>query len=100
MTKISTTLTRRHVLALMGATAAGAVLTGRSFAQQSVVEAFGHRVHQNAATTGNGGDLVGPFTEETGIGVNWTVLGDNNAIHERLLREISLSSGGIDVAYM
>lgn len=98
MTKLP--LTRRHALALLGATAAGTLMSGRAFGQQTVVEAFGHRVHQNAATTGNGGDLVGPFTAETGIGVNWTVLGDNSAIHERLLREISLSSGGIDVGYM
>ncbi len=100
MTKLSLALTRRHALALLGATAAGTMFGGRAFGQQTVVEAFGHRVHQNAATTGNGGDLVGPFTAETGIGVNWTVLGDNNAIHERLLREVSLSSGGIDVGYM
>jgi multiple sugar transport system substrate-binding protein len=87
-------------LSLLGATAAGTLFGGRAFGQQTVLEVFGHRVHQNAATTGNGGDLVGPFTADTGVGVNWTVLGDNNAIHERLLREVSLASGGIDVGYM
>lgn len=100
MTNTTSALTRRHVMALLGATAAGTLLAGRAFGQQTTVEAFGHRVHQNAATTGNGGDLIGPFTADTGIGVNWTVLGDNNAIHERLLREVSLASGGIDVGYM
>lgn len=100
MTKPTMALTRRHAMALLGATTAGTLLGGRAFGQQTTLDIFGHRVHQNAATTGNGGDLIGPFTTETGIGVNWTVLGDNNAIHERLLREVSLSSGGIDVGYM
>jgi multiple sugar transport system substrate-binding protein len=100
MTELSLALTRRHAMALLGATAAGTILGSRAFAQQTVLDVFGHRVHQTAATTGNGGDLVGPFTADTSIGVNWTVLGDNNAIHERLLREISLSTGSIDVAYM
>jgi len=68
--------------------------------QAQEITVFGHRVHQTAATTGAGGDATVAYREASKGKLNWVTLGDVNAIHERLLREASLSTGSIDVAYM
>jgi len=85
-----------------GAAAAAAALgfsTG-AFAQAKTLTALGHRVHQTAATTGPGGDATEAFRKASGANLNWVTFGDVNAVHERLLREASLSETAIDVAYL
>jgi multiple sugar transport system substrate-binding protein len=99
MTK--TNLTRRQTLALSGAALGSALLGGRALAQQAgELSVFGHRVHQAAATAGPGGDATEAWRKQTGANVSWVTLGDVNAIHERLLREATLSSTSMDVAYL
>lgn len=100
MTFGSASLTRRTVMSLMAGTAAAMALTGKAAAQSETIDVFSHSVHQNAATEGAGGDLLAKFKVDSGLGVNWTTLGDNAAIHERLLREVSLGQGTIDVGYI
>jgi multiple sugar transport system substrate-binding protein len=91
-------LTRRAMLASSAAGAAAAAWP--SLAQAKSLTALGHRVHQTAATTGPGGDATEPFRKASGAEVNWVTFGDVNAIHERLLREVSLSDTTIDVGYL
>jgi len=94
-----THMTRREWLAAgAGAALAGALPAAR--AQSVELSVFGHRVHQAAATTGAGGDVTAAWRESTKNAVSWVTLGDVNAIHERLLREASLGSTSIDLAYL
>jgi multiple sugar transport system substrate-binding protein len=93
-------ISRRRFGALAGAAAASALLPRSAFAQAKTLTALGHRVHQNAATTGPGGDATEAFRKASGADVNWVTFGDVNAVHERLLREASLSETSIDVAYL
>lgn len=98
MTNANMRLSRRQALALTGA----AALIGRSAQAQQANELtiFGHRVHQAAATTGPGGDATAAWQKATGKTASWVTLGDVNAIHERLLREATLSSTSLDVAFL
>jgi len=93
-------ISRRRLGALAGATAASAFIPRAAFAQTKMLTALGHRVHQNAATAGPGGDATEAFRKASGSDVNWVTFGDVNAVHERLLREASLSETSIDVAYL
>ena len=73
----------------------------RALAQQGTdLTVFGHRVHQAAAVGGPGGDATEAWRKQSGANVSWVTLGDVNAIHERLLREATLSSTTFDVAYL
>lgn len=93
-------ISRRRFGALAGATAASALFPRGAFAQTKTLTTLGHRVHQNAATTGLGGDATEAFRKTAGADVNWVTFGDVNAVHERLLREASLSETSIDVGYL
>jgi multiple sugar transport system substrate-binding protein len=96
-----TDLTRRQALSLTAAALGSALFGARAFAQQGVdLSVFGHRVHQAAATAGPGGDATEAWRKQSGANVSWVTLGDVNAIHERLLREASLSSTSLDVAFL
>lgn len=96
---MTSTLTRRGALAL-SAGALALLSGGRAQAQAKNITVLGHRVHQAAATTGPGGDATEAWRKASGAEVTWATLGDVNAIHERLLREASLSETSIDVAYL
>ena len=95
---------RSHSRRRFGLLAAGAAsslaLSGRALAQGKTVTALGHRVHQTSATTGPGGDATEAWRKQAGATVNWVTFGDTNAIHERLLREVTLAETSIDVAYL
>ena len=93
-------ISRRRFGALAGAAAGSAFLPRGAFAQAKTLTVLGHRVHQNAATTGPGGDATEAFRKANDANVNWVTFGDVNAVHERLLREASLSETSIDVAYL
>lgn len=93
-------LTRREVLTLAGAALGTTLLGGRAWAQAGELTVFGHRVHQAAATSGPGGDATEAWRKQSGTNVSWVTLGDVNAIHERLLREATLSATSLDVAYL
>jgi multiple sugar transport system substrate-binding protein len=95
------TITRRDALAVSLAAVGTAALGRPAFAQQGGdLSVFGHRVHQAAATTGPGGDATEAWRKQTGTNISWVTLGDVNAIHERLLREATLSSTSIGVAFL
>src|SRR6478735_764114 len=85
---------------LTGSAGAAALAALPSLAQAKTVTALGHRVHQTCATTGPGGDATEAWRNQAGAGVNWVTFGDNNAIHERLLREVTLGETSIDVGYL
>lgn len=94
------TLSRRRFGLLATGAAASLALPGRTFAQARTVTSLGHRVHQTSATTGPGGDATEAWRKQAGATVNWVTFGDVNAIHERLLREVTLAETSIDVAYL
>ena len=93
-------ISRRHFARLAGAAALSTGLPASAFAQAKTLTALGHRVHQTAATTGPGGDATEPFVKASGASLNWVTFGDVNAVHERLLREASLSETTLDGAYL
>ncbi|MGO4736262.1 ABC transporter substrate-binding protein [Bosea sp. 2KB_26] len=94
------TLSRRRFGLLASGAATSLALPGRTFAQARTVTSLGHRVHQTSATTGPGGDATEAWRKQAGATVNWVTFGDVNAIHERLLREVTLAETSIDVAYL
>lgn len=97
---MTTSFTRREALTLAGAALGTTLLGGRVWAQASELTVFGHRVHQAAATSGPGGDATEAWRKQSGANVSWVTLGDVNAIHERVLREATLSATSLDVAYL
>lgn len=95
-----TTISRRSLGLLAAGSAAAIALPGIARAQARTLTALGHRVHQTCATTGPGGDATEAFRKQANAGINWVTFGDNNAIHERLLREVTLGETSIDVGYL
>ena len=91
---------RRGVLTSAGAAALLASLPHPAKAQARALTVLGHRVHQTSATTGPGGDATAEWRKQSGASIDWVTFGDVNAIHERLLREVSLSETSIDVGYL
>jgi multiple sugar transport system substrate-binding protein len=92
-------VTRRRALALTAGAALPLFGQGAP-AQTADLTVFGHRVHQAAATGGAGGDATEAFRKQSGANLSWVTLGDVNAIHERLLREATLASTALDVAFL
>lgn len=93
-------LSRRAFGLLAAGAASSLALPGRAFAQVKTLTALGHRVHQTCATTGPGGDATEAWRKQAGASVNWVTFGDVNAIHERLLREVTLGETTIDVGFL
>jgi len=100
MNDCSNPSSRRRFLAGGAAALAASALPAARAQGTREITVLAHRVHQGAATTGAGGDATAAFREATKLGVSWVTLGDVNAIHERLLREASLSATAIDVAFL
>ena len=97
MTKILS----RRAFGLMTAGAAATLASGAPLhAQAKALTALGHRVHQTSATTGPGGDATEAWRKQSDTTINWVTFGDVNAIHERLLREVTLAETSIDVGYL
>jgi multiple sugar transport system substrate-binding protein len=93
-----TLLTRRSVLA--GA-AAAALAPRASVAEDKPAKLtiVAHRVHQLCATEGPAGDVTAAWRARTGVALEWVTL-DLNAIHDRLLREASLSRSQVGLGFM
>ncbi|MBL0930753.1 MAG: extracellular solute-binding protein [Alphaproteobacteria bacterium] len=98
MNAVAPVLRRRAFLAGSAAIIGSAALP--AIAQAKTLTAFGHRVHQNVATTGPGGDATAAWRQASGFDINWVTLGDVNAINERLLRELTLPETAFDLAYL
>jgi len=58
-----------------------------------------HRVHRAVLTGAKGGDATADWSKRTGIALEWVTL-DTGPLHERLFREASLGSTGIDIAFL
>jgi multiple sugar transport system substrate-binding protein len=96
-----TNIISRRAFGLMTAGAAATLASaGPLQAQAKTLTALGHRVHQTSATTGPGGDATEAWRKQSDTTVNWVTFGDVNAIHERLLREVTLAETSIDVGYL
>ncbi len=72
---------------------------GTARAQEAPLVVLAHRVHQTVAAPPGGTDATARFTRETGVAVQWLTF-DTNPLAERLLREASLPSTGIDVGFL
>lgn len=80
--------------------AAPFVLGAAARAQSAApLQVLSHRVHQTVATGSQGGDVTRAFTQGTGTPVQWTTF-DTGPLWERLQREASLPSTGIDVGFL
>ena len=88
--------------ALFGAFAA-AVLVGSTpaFAQAKPdkLVVMSHAVHKGAVTGEKGGDSSAEWQKKNGVGVEWLTFGVE-AVHARVYREASLSSGTVDIAFI
>jgi len=60
---------------------------------------MGHRVHQDTATTGSGGDVTAPWRKANDRDVEWITLG-NDPLRERLFRELSLGETAVNVGFV
>jgi multiple sugar transport system substrate-binding protein len=68
-------------------------------AEQRPLSVFAHKVHQTVATGAQGGDITRPWTQATGVAVEWTTF-DTDPLGERLMREASLDSTTVDVGFL
>ncbi len=90
---------------LIAATAlAGIALIGPSAAQDATtLTIISHRVHENVArglgAGSGGGDIMGEWAQEHNVNLNW-ITADIDPLHDRLLRELTLPQGSIDVAFI
>src|SRR5689334_18072970 len=58
---------------------------------------MGHAVHKSAVTGEKGGDSSAEWSKKNGVGTEWLTFGVE-AVHERVYREASLSTGTVDIA--
>src|SRR5690554_4701076 len=83
---------------------AGVASTGPIAAQDTTtLTIISHRVHENVArglgAGSGGGDIMGEWAEENNVTLNW-ITADIDPLHDRLLRELTLPEGSIDVAFV
>lgn len=90
---------------LFAATAlAGLALSGIAVAQDNTtLTIISHRVHENVArglgAGSAGGDIMGEWAQANNVTLNW-ITADIDPLHDRLLRELTLPQGSIDVAFV
>ena len=87
---------------LLGALAAAALIGSTpAFAQAKPdkLVIMGHAVHKGAVTGEKGGDSSAEWSKKNGVGTEWLTFGVE-AVHERVYREASLSSGTVDIAFI
>ncbi len=96
---------RNLMLTAIGAALAACTLFGSpSVAQDkpAALTVLGHRVHQSVSTGETagttGGDVTESWRKATGVQINW-ITADVSPIHDRLMREMTLATGNIDLAF-
>src|SRR5688572_24100251 len=98
------TISRRQLLGT-GAAFAGAHLlpmpVSAAWAQGAggPLQVFAHRVMQTVAVGSQGGDTTKPWSDKSGLAVQWTTF-DTGPLQERLFREASLSESSVDVGFV
>jgi multiple sugar transport system substrate-binding protein len=58
-----------------------------------------HRVHQQTATEGPGGDVLKAWTDANNVTLEWVTL-DLNAIHDRVFREARLGASDVAISFV
>ncbi|MCP8938569.1 extracellular solute-binding protein [Alsobacter sp. SYSU M60028] len=91
---------RRQFVAGGLAGAAVAASAGRASAQSKTkLTIISHRVHQQTATEGPGGDVTKAWTDQNNATLEWVTL-DLNAIHDRIFREAGLGSSDVAIDFV
>ena len=93
---------RRLPHALFGALVSAALVGSTpAFAQAKPdkLVIMSHAVHKGAVTGEKGGDSSAEWSKTNGVGTEWLTFGVE-AVHERVYREASLSSGTVDIAFI
>lgn len=83
---------------LTAAGVAGLLCFNPAAAVEKIV-VMGHRVHQDAATTGPGGDVTAAWRKANNVNVEWITLG-LDPLRERLFRELSLGESAVNVGFV
>ncbi len=91
-------LSRRPLLAGLAATTAMPMLGRRARAAERLT-IIGHAVHQRAVSEGPGGNLAAEWAAANNVELEWVTLGVPE-VHERLYRELTLSQGQFQVAFI
>jgi multiple sugar transport system substrate-binding protein len=89
---------------IAGTVLAGLAMVGQGVAQDpTTLTIISHRVHENVARglgAGTaGGDIMGEWAKAHNVTLNW-ITADIDPMHDRLLRELTLPQGSIDVAFV
>lgn len=92
---------RRALRMFMGIIAAvvGVVLFVYPAVAAEKIVVMGHRVHQDTATVGTGGDVTADWRKTNDTNVEWITLG-NDPLRERLFRELSLGETTVNVGFV
>lgn len=95
------TISRRTLLGTGAAIAGASLLPKNAFSQAAggPLQVFAHRVMQTVAVGNQGGDTTKPWSEKSGLAVQWTTF-DTGPLQERLFREASLSDSSVDVGFV
>jgi multiple sugar transport system substrate-binding protein len=87
---------------IAAAALAGIAMAGPVAAQQTLT-IISHRVHENVSrglgAGSGGGDIMGEWATANNVTLNW-ITADIDPLHDRLLRELTLPQGSIDVAFI
>ena len=71
---------------------------GPALAAEKLV-VMGHRVHQDAATKGPGGDVTAAWRTANNAEIEWITLGVD-PLRERLFRELSLGETAVNIGFV
>ncbi|MHA6691261.1 ABC transporter substrate-binding protein [Devosia sp. A449] len=93
-------MTRRKAYAIAWI-AAGAAMANAAAIQAEDLTLLAHAAIQGSitGTSGTGGNVLADWQSETGVNLNW-IAADIAPLHDRLMRETSLSSTSIDVGFI
>ncbi len=72
---------------------------GVASSQEKTLNILGHKVHENAITGSNGGNVIQKWAEENHVKINWITLA-LDGVHDRLNRELTLNATSVDVAFV
>lgn len=91
----------KQAMSAIAAMAAGLTLAGTVAVQAQALTLLTHPAIQGSVTgtSGTGGDVVAEWAGEQGVTLNW-ITADIAPLHDRLLRETSLTSTSIDVGFI
>lgn len=92
-------ITRRGILGAASALAVGRASQASAQDKPAKLTLIGHRVHQLTATEGPGGDATAAWRASNNVRLEWVTL-DIDGVHDRLLREASLSRTEVNIGFV